>query len=734
MRSPPEGELLHKAPSMTAGANRWLPIGEEPLAPGSITHLAVVRGQGLSVLSLPSGEIDSRTEPSSGLFYQDTRHLSRLGFTFGGVAPLLLDAGETDQSLSAIFTNLTIRTAGPDVTIIPSNSLIARRRRVVNEALRESLTVSNYAHTPCDLALRIDFDADFEDIFVVRGIERSAERPEVHTTIDANSIYFAYRGLDGKVRTTTLVFSEAPATFERDHAVFMCPLQPGETRSIELCVSVTGVEARPTPIALAARQVAEAQDDFLARITSIETDSQPLNRAVERALLDIHALETRAGGIEFTAAGVPWFDTLFGRDSLITGMQLAAFAPSLLGRTLRVLAGYQSTEADDTHDASPGKLPHELRWGELANLGEVPFGRYYGSVDVTPLFIVAAGEYARWTGDAASIRSLWPNLERAMDWCITEIQRSPHGFLCYSRVSAAGLENQGWKDSHDCVIWPDGSFVEPPIALVEVQGYVIAAFHAYMSMAEMLDHPLRPGIDQIASDFESRFDGAFAHDEVGYAYCLDGNGRSVLTPVSNPGHLMWSGSARHDQARVVGARLLQPDMFSGWGIRTLSSRIPGYNPLGYHVGTIWPHDNSLIFAGLRGYGLDEQAFELGNAFVEAALSFPAYRIPELYSGDNRELRSIPTPYPVASRPQAWSAASLPFVMAAFMGLRPGAESELVIARPMLPRNVEWVRVRNLRVGRGSADLMFRSQGNRVSVEVLSLSNGLQVILSQGQPW
>jgi len=718
-------------PSMTSGANRWLPIGEEPLAPGSITHLAVVRGQGLSVLSLPSGEIDAQTESSSGLFYRDTRHLSRLAFSFGGVAPLLLDAGETDQSLSAIFTNLATRTDGPKPRIIPSNSLVARRRRVVDDALRESLTVSNYAHEPCDLALRIDFEADFEDIFVVRGVERVATRPEISTTIDSNSVYFAYRGLDGKVRTTTVMFSEPPAELERDHAVFLCPLEPGETRSIDLCVTVAGGDARPMPIALAARRVADDQDDFLARVTSIETDSQPLNRAMKRALIDIYSLETRTEDIEFTAAGVPWFDTLFGRDSLITGMQLAAFAPSLLGRTLRVLAGYQSTEVDDVHDAAPGKLPHELRWGELANLGEVPFGRYYGSVDVTPLFIVGACEYLRWSGDLATIRALWPNLQRAMDWCISEIKRDARGFLSYSRFSAAGLENQGWKDSHDCIVWPNGSLVEPPIALVEVQGYLLAAFHAFMWMAQMLDRPTDGDVQRLAAEFEARLDECFSHPELGYVYCLDGKGRPVPTPASNAGHLMWSGSARLDSARTLGARLMQPDMFSGWGIRTLGSRVPGYNPLGYHVGTIWPHDNSLIFAGLRGYGLDEQAFELGNALVEAALSFPAYRIPELFSGDNRELRSVPTPYPVASRPQAWSAASLPFVMAAFLGLRPGGEGELVIARPMLPRNVEWVRVRNLRVGRGTADLTFRSQGNRVSVEVLSLHNGLQVILSQG---
>lgn len=719
---------------MTTGANRWLPIGEEPLTPGSITHLAVLRGHGLSVLSLPSGEIDARVEPFTGLFYQDTRHLSKLTFSFGGVSPLLLDAGESDQALSAIFTNLTIRTAAPEARIIPANSLIARRRRVVSEALRESLTVSNYAQEPCELSLRLDFDADFEDIFVVRGFERTSPQPEVTALVDGNTVQFTYRGRDDRVRKTTLLFSETPAVLERDHATFVCPLEPGQTRTIELSVSVGGAAVMPMPVAAAARSVAEAQDDFLARTTSIETDSQPLNRAIERALLDVHALNTRADDIEFTAAGVPWFDTLFGRDSLITGMQLAPFAPALLGRTLHVLAGYQATGADDEHDATPGKLPHELRWGELANVGEVPFGRYYGSVDVTPLFIVAAGEYARWTGDGQTIGGLWPQIQRAMDWCITEIERDPNGFLSYSRISAAGLENQGWKDSHDSVIWPGGALVQPPIALVEVQGYLLAAFHAFMWLAELLGRPTRIDMERLAAEFEDRFDSFFSDGELGYIYCLDGEGRRVPTPVSNAGHLMWSGSARLEPARILGSRLMEPDMFSGWGIRTLSSEVRGYNPLGYHVGTIWPHDNSLIFAGFRGYGLDEQAFVLGNALIEAALAFPAYRIPELFSGDNRELRSVPTPYPVASRPQAWSAASLPFVMAAFLGLRPGAERELVIARPMLPRNIEWVRVRNLRVGPGTADLIFRSQGNRVSVEVLSLRNNLQVVLSQGQPW
>jgi len=719
---------------MTTGHNRWLPIGEEPQARGSITHLVVLRGHGLSALSLNSGEIDAGSEPSTGLFYQDTRHLSKLTFSFGGVAPLLLDAGETDQSLSAIFTNLTIRTDGLDARVIPLNSLVARRRRVVTEALQESFTLSNYAHHPCEVALRIDFAADFEDIFVVRGFERSASKPEVTSHVDGRFVRFAYTGLDGKLRNTTVLFSETPALLERDHAVFICSLEPGQTRSLELCVAVTGKELTPLPVVAAIRRVAEAQDDFLSRATSIETDNQHLNRAIECALLDIHSLTIQADGAEFTVAGVPWFDTLFGRDSLITGMQLAAFVPSLLGKALRVLASYQAEETDDDHDARPGKLPHELRWGELANIGEVPFGRYYGSVDVTPLFIVAAGEYARWTGDMETVRAIWPQVQRAMDWCIAEVERNSYGFLSYSRISAGGLENQGWKDSHDSIVWPDGSLVEPPIALVEVQGYLLAAFHAFMWLAELLGEARRIDMERLAAEFEERFDLAFSDPEMGYIFCLDGSGKRVRTPVSNAGHLMWSGSARLDAARLLGARLMAADMFSGWGIRTLSAGVPGYNPLGYHVGTIWPHDNSLIFAGFRGYGLDEQAFVLGNAIVETDLAFPAFRIPELFCGDNRELRSVPTPYPVASRPQAWSAASLPFVMASFLGIRPGGDGELVVARPMLPRNVEWVRVHNLRVGRGTADLTFRSQGNRVSVEVMSLRNDLQVVLSQGQPW
>jgi glycogen debranching enzyme len=718
---------------MENGKSDWLPIGEEPLAHGSITHLSVLRGDGLSALSLPSGEIDAESEPSAGLYYQDTRHLSKLRFSFGGVAPLLLDSGETDQTLSAIFTNSGIRPGGPEQEVVPQNSLIARRRRVVHDALRESLTLSNYARTPCQVDVRIEFGADFEDIFVIRGFKRKSAKPEVVKDVRGDRVRFRYTGVDEKVRTTIVQFSEKPTEISQTQATFLCPLEPGETKVIEFAVSVGEEKFAKETVRSAVRRVTEAQHEFLAAATTIETDNQQLNRALERGLLDIHALTTTVDGVEFVAAGVPWFDTLFGRDSLITGMQLAAFAPGLLGKTLRLLASYQADEADDRHDATPGKLPHELRWGELANIGEVPFGRYYGSVDSTPLFIVAAGEYARWTEDVDTIQEIWPQIRKAMDWCIDEIEGDPNGFLSYSRISAGGLENQGWKDSHDAVVWPDGSLVEPPIALVEVQGYVLAAFYSFMGLARLVGDQQTERVGKLTAEFEDRFDRSFSDTELGYIYCLDGAGRRVATPVSNGGHLMWSGAARLEQARVLAARLMAPDMFSGWGVRTISTEVKGYNPLGYHMGTVWPHDNSLIFAGFRGYGVDEQAFVLGNAIVEAALAFPAYRIPELFSGDNRELRSVPTPFPVASRPQAWSAASLPFVMASFLGVRPGGDRQLVVSRPMLPRNVSWVRVRNLRVGRGTADLTFRSQGNRVSVEVESLRNGLQVVLSQAHP-
>jgi glycogen debranching enzyme len=713
------------------GEEDWLPVGEEPFPRGSITHLVVLRSEGVSALSLPSGDIDARTEPSTGVFYRDTRYLSRLVLSFGGVRPVLLDNSESEYGLSAIFTNPAIHSRSLNETV-PAQSLVVRRRRVLAGGLVEGLTISNYGRSRCEFELRVGFDADFADIFEIRGYARRGMRNPVRSEIGEGRVTYSYHGADGLARQAMVAFSHPPDFLGAYEAGFLLRLDPGETTAFDICASIDGDPLAESVPAVSER-LARDEREWMEGLTSIETDHESLNQAFERSLLDIWALRTAIDGKFYVAAGVPWFDTLFGRDSLIAGMELAAVSPEILRWALLVLAEYQARETDLVHDASPGKLPHELRWGELANAGEVPFGRYYGSVDVTPLFILAAEEYLRWTGDEATVAQLWGTLERALGWCTEQLGADPHGFLSYARVSAVGLENQGWKDSHDAIVWPDGRLVDPPIALIEVQGYMVAAFRAFGRLAAALGRPGGPEAASAAEAFTAHVDGHFADEELGYALCLDGHGKPVSTPASNPGQLLWAHAARPDLAATIAARLMQPDMFSGWGVRTLGTRVPSYNPLGYHLGSVWPHDNALFLGGLRAYGFDAQAARLGAALVDMALAFPAHRVPELFSGDPREMRSVPTPYPVASRPQAWAAACVPYILTSMLGIRPGVAGQLCVVRPMLPPHVNLVRVKQLRFRGGSVDLAFRRQGERVGVEVEDIRGGLEVVLSMSGP-
>ncbi|MFN8506229.1 MAG: glycogen debranching N-terminal domain-containing protein [Dehalococcoidia bacterium] len=717
------------APELEEGPG-WLPVGEEPHPSGSITHLTVLRHGGISVLSLPSGDIDARSEPATGLYARDTRHLSRLRFTFGGVPPILLDARRPETPFSAIFTNGALRDTAGDT--VPAQTLVVRRRRAVSGRLIESLSVSNYSHAGLEVDLRIEFAADFHDIFEVRGYPRRTPAAPVRGRCEADCAVFRYLGADGVARSTTIAFSETPARLTTRDAHFVLALGPGETREFSLEVSID-TEPSGTSVAMATADVQRQQREWLAEATHIETNRDDINALLRRSLLDIHALQTTTGTDAYLAAGVPWFDTLFGRDSLIAGMELLAFAPSVLRTALLTLAKYQAEEEDAAHDAMPGKMPHELRWGELARAGEVPFGRYYGSVDGTPLFVVAAWEYLRWTSDTATLRELWPHIQSATWWCREQMAAGPRGFVAYSRVSAAGLENQGWKDSHDCIVWPDGHLVAPPIALAEVQGYVAAALASYGFIAAALGEPGSEDAAEVASDFAREVDAAFGHEHLGYVLCLDGAGEPVPTPATNAGHLLWSGTARADFARTAALRLMQPDLFSGWGLRTLASTVPGYNPLGYHKGSVWPHDNALILTGMRRYGFDDLAERLGTALIETALAFPDYCVPELFSGDAREFRAVPTPYPVASWPQAWAAASMPAVFTAMLGLQPGRPGQLRVVRPMLPGGIETLAVRNLRFAGETLDLIFRRVGRHVSVEVERQPGSIEVVLSQAYP-
>ncbi|GIW20533.1 MAG: hypothetical protein KatS3mg065_0829 [Chloroflexota bacterium] len=467
--------------------------------------------------------------------------------------------------------------------------------------------------------------------------------------------------------------------------------------------------------------------------TEVESDNELFNLTLQRSTTDLRLLVNDGPGRRewYLAAGIPWFVTLFGRDSIITALQVLAFRPQIAYATLDVLAARQATALDPERDAEPGKILHELRTGELAAIGELPHTPYYGSVDSTPLWLILLGATFDWTGDRALLDRLWPHALAALEWIDRWGDRDGDGFVEYERRNPTGLLNQGWKDSSDAVRDRHGRLVPTPIALVEVQGYVYDAKRRMAHLAEVRgETELAARLEREAAALRERFEAAFwVPDLRYYAMALDGEKRQADAITSNPGQALWTGIVSPERARSVADRLLGPGLYSGWGVRTYAAGQPGYNPIGYHTGTVWPHDTSLIAAGLKRYGLEDEANELISRVFEAAQSFPAYRLPELFCGFERDSATSPVPYPVACSPQAWAAGAPFLFLETMLGLRPHAErGELELLHPHLPSWLRSVRVRNLRVGTALVDLLFHSWRGTTSAEVLRKEGDVAVTI------
>jgi glycogen debranching enzyme len=436
-------------------------------------------------------------------------------------------------------------------------------------------------------------------------------------------------------------------------------------------------------------------------------------------------------GERYVAAGIPWYDTLFGRDSIITSLQLLPIRPQVAADTLSILARLQATAHDAWRDAEPGKVLHELRTGEMALANEIPQTPYYGSVDSTPLFLVLLSEYERWTADLALVDRLWPHALAALEWIDQSGDLDHDGFVEYSRRSERGLINQGWKDSADAIRWADGRLAEGPIALVEVQGYVFQARRGMARLARRRgDAAMAERLEASAEDLRTRFEAAFwLEGPATYALALDGDKRAVDSVTSNAGHVLWSGLASPERAAGVAASLTGPDLFSGWGIRTLSAAMAGYNPISYHIGSIWPHDNAICATGLWRYGFGDEASRVAGALLEATQYFRDARLPELFCGFDRSSSPYPVPYPVACSPQAWAAGATFQLVEAMLGLAPDAANhELELRNPMLPAWLPDVRLENLVVGDAVVDLLVRRSDGSTGVEVLRRSGDIDVVV------
>lgn len=677
----------------------------------------------------PEGDVTGGAGSPEGLFWRDTRLLSRLALTLEGHAPLLLGSRSSEDG-QLLFVDL----ANPDFIDAQGRLLLSadtihifRVRLLLADGLFERLRIQNFDTVKRQLRVGLHFELDFADIFEVRG-HQPAGRGTIEARRSGDSLCYRYTARDGRRLEPVFEAGPQPIELEPGRLSWTVELDPGGHCALDWTVWLGRPGERPTNFARAFSQLRRRRHPPFES-ARIETSSTVANEIFRRALGDFRMLVTETPYGPYPHAGLPWFSAIFGRDGLISALEMLWMAPDLARGVLEVLAATQARESDPAHDAEPGKILHEAREGELARLGEVPFRRYYGSVDATPLFVLVAGRYHRRAGDEATIRRLWPAIEAALAWMEREGDRDGDGFVEYGRKAAGGLSNQGWKDSDDAIFHADGRRAEPPIALVEVQAYVYAAWCEAARLAE------RFGRTEDAVRFATRaaalresFRARFWSEEQGcFALALDGAKRPCLVRTSNAGHVLLSDLASPDQVDRLAALLTSPRFFSGWGIRTVAEGEVGYVPISYHNGSVWPHDNALIALGLARHGRTDLARAIFAGLLDAAAANSLRRLPELFCGFRRRRGTGPTPYPSACSPQAWAAAALPACLAASLGLELEAEPARVRLRhPRLPPALDWVRLRSLRVGAGSIDLELRRHGDEVTVDVLEREGDVEV--------
>jgi glycogen debranching enzyme len=705
----------------------------EPAKIRKSTDAVVLKGGGLFLVAAEGGDVPFTLPHAYGLFYRDCRFLDGYTLRLDGVDPVVL-GGTTERSVETRhhLTNEELPGASDNGAAVPKNTLAIERERVIRGGvIHELITVRNHGRGPARCRLALAFRSHFEDLFVVKGFVKGPRgRLEAPRVVDDARVELAYEGKDRRRRITTIAFCPRPDTLDAKRALFDMALGPGEEREIAVAIRPAVKDAEepheqgPQPIMSATRLhhwLERSEDRWVRHAASVRSSNPLFDRVFERSLLDLRLLRSTLGGLHFFTAGLPWFGTLFGRDAAIVALQTLPYGPNMAGQTLRLLARYQATEADEFRDAAPGKILHELRTGELSHLGAIPQSpAYYGTVDATMLFVILAGQYVRWSGDLALARELRPHLDAALAWMDGPADADGDGYLDYSGRYGTGLVNQGWKDSGNAIVDANGALAEPPIALCEVQAYAYRAWREGATLFRALDDPgVAEKLEQRAAQLHARFDADYWSDALDcYVLARHGAGRRAEVVTSNAGQVLWGGLATPERAARVVARLTADDMFSGWGIRTLASTARAYNPMGYHLGSVWPHDNALLIAGFCRYGSEEAALRVFDGLFDAASKLRSFRLPELFCGFPREASThAPVRYPVACSPQAWAAGALPHALWNLLGLEPDALARrLVIRRPRLPDWLGRVELGGVRVGEAVADLRFARGDDGVAVD------------------
>lgn len=695
-----------------------------------------IKNNDIFIVTDEGGNILENNPSGFGLYAYDTRYLSKFELKINKSDSIVLSSStETGYSSVIIATNSNIRDYFDESVLIPQESVEIKRESIIYGAYYETITITNYNLIKVGMRLDLSFGSDFLDIFEVRSISELVKGHRVDPVYTDNSIKFTYIDSTGATLSTEIIFDNIPSRIVKDAAVFEFELLPSEKLTFRYQINIKSTAAlsfqnRATCIEDAFEQAQKQESELCKTVTQFTCDNEDYNDLLQISFKDMNMLTTKAHFGTYIAAGIPWFTTLFGRDCLIAGRQALMLSPEFAKNILYTLAKFQGKENNPWKDEEPGKIPHEIRFGELARSNIVPHSSYYGSVDSTSLWLILYYEYYKWTNDAQTLSDLWPNALACLDWIENNLKFN--GYATYKRRSAKGLTNQSWKDSHNSNIHSDGSLAEAPITAVEAQGYT---YSAKIKMAELCEYfndiDKKASLTSSAEELKKRFHKDFWIEDLQYyALGLDKSNNRMEVVSSNPGQCLETGIIDEHYANIVADRLFQPDMFSGWGIRTLSRQCLAYNPMSYHNGSVWPHDNSIIIYGLSKINRPDLVHKSATALFEAARQMKYKRLPELFCGFSRMYKQDPpVMYPLTCTPQAWAAASIYFLVQSMLNITPDAQkNELKIVTPSLSPWMHFLRIENLHVGKSTVDMEFQRTSKGLVLDILDKKGDVDIII------
>ncbi len=732
----PEGRIFEEE---TEATNRILNEGIPFIIVDVREKVLTTKEGDCFLLTNTEGDIPWGNTRGFGFYYQDTRFLSCMEFLINDKNPVCLSSTVELNYLERL------ECANPDIESngikIPQETLNIRQSRLVKDGFHNKVRIKNYNSFSVDLTLQFKFGSDFADIFEVRGLKRKSRGKLLCPQLEGKNLIFAYMGKDDIFRQTKLHFSVEPSSVEigpeRATVIFNFKIKALSKLNFSIYVEpIVGENVKENPKPNFGRTLSSLKasyERYGEKCLQVDTDNPIFDRLIARSKNDVRALVTEMPEGRIIVGGIPWYAAPFGRDAAIVSIQTLPLCSDFARDTIKFLAAYQGKKEDVLREEEPGKIIHELRRGELANLGEIPHTPYYGSIDSTPLFLILVSEYLKWTNDLGLVKKIKGNIDKAIDWIKNYGDRDGDLFIEYERRAERGLENQGWKDSSNSVFHADGRAAKLPIALVEVQAYVYYALRRTSEIYNGLgDLGKSTALVSWAAALREKFNEDFWMNEENFlAMALDGDKKQVKTITSNPGQVLWTGILDKDKAQKVAERLMKSDMFSGWGIRTVSKTAKKYNPMSYHNGTIWPHDNALIVRGFRRYGFDDASEKVANGLYDAATHHAYMRLPELFCGFSRREESWPTDYPVACSPQAWSAGSIFMILQSLLGISPDAPNNaLYLNKPHLPSWLGSVKLRGLKVGGNPLDLSFRRENGLTSFTVLKKERETKIIMEE----